>query len=180
GVVKQEHLLLFILPLLTAGITTFYMFRMWFMTFTGKPRDHHVYENAHESPRTMTVPLIVLAACSVGIAWGWPVWDPEASWLEHQIHHSQPLAVIAHLGAVPQADIRVTPDGKRVAVWPGGVPRVAGEQSPRLRMHDYHALAGYLALGMAGIGFVFALLIYYYRVLDPAEAQAQFPRVYAF
>ena len=42
-------------------VTTFYMFRMWFMTFTGKPRDHHVYEHAHESPWVMTVPLIILA-----------------------------------------------------------------------------------------------------------------------
>src|SRR5205823_3715612 len=42
-----HHVLLFLLPLLTAGLTTFYMFRMWLMTFTGKPRDHHVYEHAH-------------------------------------------------------------------------------------------------------------------------------------
>ncbi len=46
--VHPQHVLLFLLPLVTAGITTFYMFRMWFMTFTGKPRDHHVYEHAHE------------------------------------------------------------------------------------------------------------------------------------
>ena len=60
-----QHVLLFVLPLVTAGITTFYMFRMWFMTFTGKPRDQHVYEHAHESPWVMTVPLIVLAVFSV-------------------------------------------------------------------------------------------------------------------
>jgi NADH-quinone oxidoreductase subunit L len=182
SLVYQEHSLLFVLPLLTAGITTFYMFRMWFMTFTGKPRDHHVYENAHESPRTMTVPLIVLAAGSVCVAWGWPVWDPEASWLEHQIHHSQPLAVIADFGVVREVDKRPHPEkaDKYLPIWPGGVPRVADEQSPRRHTHDYHALAGYLALGMAAIGFVFALLIYYYRVLDPAEAKAQFPGIYAF
>ena len=34
-----------------AAITAFYMFRLWFMTFAGKPRDHHVYDHAHESPR---------------------------------------------------------------------------------------------------------------------------------
>ena len=32
---------LFLLPLVTAGLTTFYMFRMWFMTFTGEPRVRH-------------------------------------------------------------------------------------------------------------------------------------------
>ena len=51
GLVHKEHFLLFLLPLLTAGLTTFYMFRMWFLTFTGQPRDEHVYEHAHESPQ---------------------------------------------------------------------------------------------------------------------------------
>jgi len=85
-----EHILLFLLPLLTAGITTFYMFRMWFMTFSGPPKDHHVHDHAHESPRVMTIPLIILAVCAVAVAWGWPLWDAEASWLEHQIHHALP------------------------------------------------------------------------------------------
>ena len=34
-----------------AAITAFYMFRLWFMTFAGEPRDQHVYDHAHESPR---------------------------------------------------------------------------------------------------------------------------------
>src|SRR5437899_1548175 len=46
--VHTQHLLLFLLPLVTAGITAFYMFRMWFMTFAGEPRDHHVHEHAQE------------------------------------------------------------------------------------------------------------------------------------
>ncbi len=55
---------LFVLAVSGAAITAFYMFRLWFMTFTGKPRDEHVYEHAHESPAVMTVPLIVLAVLS--------------------------------------------------------------------------------------------------------------------
>ena len=64
------HSLLFFVPLITAGITAFYMFRMWFMTFFGEPRDEHVYDHAHESPRVMTAPLLILsffaAFCAVG------------------------------------------------------------------------------------------------------------------
>src|SRR5207253_1137565 len=41
---NPKHMLLFVLPLIVACITPFYMFRMWFMTFTGKPRDHHVHD----------------------------------------------------------------------------------------------------------------------------------------
>ncbi len=48
--------ILFILGMITAFMTAFYMFRMWFLTFTGEPRGH-----CHgESPKTMTVPLMIL------------------------------------------------------------------------------------------------------------------------
>src|SRR4029077_10667850 len=98
GLAQPQHMLLFLLPLVTAGITTFYMFRMWFMTFTGKPRDEHVHEHAHESPWIMTAPLILLAIFAVCVAWpapvppaaneewyawSWPLGDAEESWLEH-------------------------------------------------------------------------------------------------
>ncbi|HUR55462.1 MAG TPA: proton-conducting transporter membrane subunit, partial [Gemmataceae bacterium] len=68
--VHREHALLFVLPAVTAGLTAFYMFRLWFLAFTGKPRDEKLHEHAHESPRVMTLPLIFLAACSIGVAWG--------------------------------------------------------------------------------------------------------------
>jgi NADH-quinone oxidoreductase subunit L len=93
GLVHKEHVLLFILPLVTAAMTGFYMFRLWFLAFTGNPRDEHVHEHAHESPWVMTLPLIVLALFSIGVAWGWPVWDVEKSFLGHLLHAGQPGAV---------------------------------------------------------------------------------------
>ena len=51
-------------------ITAFYTFRMFFMTFHGKPRmDHHTEEHLHESPWVVTVPLILLAIPSAVIGW---------------------------------------------------------------------------------------------------------------
>jgi len=52
-----------------AAITAFYMFRLWYMTFAGKPRDQHRYDHAHESPKVMTVPLIILAVFATLVAW---------------------------------------------------------------------------------------------------------------
>jgi NADH-quinone oxidoreductase subunit L len=49
----------------TGALTAFYVTRAIWLTFHGEPRDHHLYEHAHESPRVMTVPLLVLAAGSV-------------------------------------------------------------------------------------------------------------------
>src|SRR5205814_7508366 len=54
-----------------AAITAFYMFRMWYMTFVGKPRDQHAYDHAHESPPVMYLPLVLLAVLAVSVAWNY-------------------------------------------------------------------------------------------------------------
>jgi NADH-quinone oxidoreductase subunit L len=61
----QNNPVLYIIALGTALLTAFYMFRLLFVTFTGKFRgtqeqEHHL----HESPALMTVPLIILAVLS--------------------------------------------------------------------------------------------------------------------
>ncbi|MFG1463615.1 NADH-quinone oxidoreductase subunit L [Xanthobacter sp. DSM 24535] len=48
-----------------AALTSFYSWRLIFMTFHGHPHDHHHYEAAHESPLAMTIPLGILAVGSV-------------------------------------------------------------------------------------------------------------------
>jgi len=44
------------------------------MTFSGKPRDQHAYDHAHESPKTMTVPLMILAVLAVCAGWWGIPW----------------------------------------------------------------------------------------------------------
>jgi NADH-quinone oxidoreductase subunit L len=62
----------FWLLVIAAGMTSFYSWRLMFMTFWGKERgDHHAHEHAHESPMVMLVPLGVLA---LGAAFGGMVW----------------------------------------------------------------------------------------------------------
>ncbi|MBI5869463.1 MAG: NADH-quinone oxidoreductase subunit L [Actinobacteria bacterium] len=63
--------------LIVAFMTAFYMFRLIFMTFHGKPRDEKAFAHAHESPRSMTTPLILLAIPSalIGLALGLPPED---------------------------------------------------------------------------------------------------------
>jgi NADH-quinone oxidoreductase subunit L len=58
----------------TALMTAFYMFRLMYLTFHGRPRmDHAVEHHIHESPTSMTLPLVVLAICAIGAGWlGWP------------------------------------------------------------------------------------------------------------
>ena len=51
-------------------MTAFYMWRLMFLTFYGEGRmDEKTRQHVHESPRTMTVPLIVLASGSAFAGW---------------------------------------------------------------------------------------------------------------
>jgi NADH-quinone oxidoreductase subunit L len=78
----DRYLALWLVGLITAGLTAFYMFRLLFLAFFGLSRvspevEHHI----HESPKTMTVPLMILAALS--IVGGWfalpALWGEESS-----------------------------------------------------------------------------------------------------
>jgi NADH-quinone oxidoreductase subunit L len=59
---------------IAAFMTSFYSWRLMFLTFHGETRaDHHTYDHAHESPWVMLVPLLVLAAGAVfaGVAFSY-------------------------------------------------------------------------------------------------------------
>jgi len=68
------HGLLWFVAVVTAGLTAFYMFRLFFLTFAGKSRvPHEVEHHIHESPRVMTLPLVILAAGALVAGYvGWP------------------------------------------------------------------------------------------------------------
>ena len=80
GAFASGHFWLWLIGVITAGITSFYMFRLIFLTFHGVSRvepekEHHV----HESPPVMAIPLIVLAVLATvggfvglpdGLLWG--------------------------------------------------------------------------------------------------------------
>lgn len=62
----EVNKIMYVIGLLTALMTAFYMFRLYYMTFQGKFRGTHEQEHhLHESPVAMTFPLIVLAILSV-------------------------------------------------------------------------------------------------------------------
>ena len=77
----NQHYLLYCMAALGALMTSFYMFRLTYLTFYGSSRmDPHTAEHVHESPMVMVVPLMVLALLSIvgGLILGFP---PEHGWL---------------------------------------------------------------------------------------------------
>jgi NADH-quinone oxidoreductase subunit L len=77
---NSGHELLWLLGIITAAMTSFYMFRLIFLTFHGDSRvDPEKVPHIHESPPVMTIPLMILAALAVvgglvglpdGLLWG--------------------------------------------------------------------------------------------------------------
>ena len=88
----------------TAGMTAFYMFRLVFLTFFGESRvEHDVEHHIHESPNSMTVPLIILALLS--IVGGWIGWPESLGGSDHFAHFLDPV-IARHaevIAAVPEA-----------------------------------------------------------------------------
>jgi NADH-quinone oxidoreductase subunit L len=60
-------MLLWFVGLVTALLTSLYMFRLWYMTFMGESRSPEIHP--HESPWSMLSPLVILALLSIGGGW---------------------------------------------------------------------------------------------------------------
>ncbi|MFO0223412.1 MAG: NADH-quinone oxidoreductase subunit L [Planctomyces sp.] len=151
---NPAHFLLFILPLITAGVTAFYMFRLWFYTFAGTPRDHHVYDHCHESPLIMTGPLVVLSLLAAYCAWG-----GEEGRLYLLITGDQP-GYVSH--GLPAAAA-------------GGLT-MPGHDA----VHAVHHQAGTYALIAAFSGTFLAWLLYGSGKVDVAEIRRQLAGVHGF
>ncbi len=67
---SNGHIVFWIIGVVTAALTAFYMFRLLYLTFFGEGRyDKHTADHLHESPRFMTMPLVALAVLSVVGGW---------------------------------------------------------------------------------------------------------------
>jgi NADH-quinone oxidoreductase subunit L len=74
--------ILWFVGLVTALLTAFYMFRLWYLTFFGELRSHDAHP--HESPWSMLAPVVLLAV--LALAGGW-IGIPKALWGGDQFAH---------------------------------------------------------------------------------------------
>ncbi len=139
-----------------AAITAFYMFRLWFMTFAGKPRDQHRYDHAHESPKIMYYPLVVLAVFAVAV--GWPFL---------------PVSVQSLLEQARPAGILSTVNGALL-------PELTHPDEHLSHIQEIHVASTWWATltGLAGLGL--AIAFYGMNWLNPKEVANQFRPLYTF
>ena len=147
---------LFAVPTLGAGITAFYMFRLWYMTFAGKPRNHHRYEHAHESPWAMTAPLLLLAVFAIVAGWKLPFGELS---IVNLLEQAQPVGTAATSIGVLIPNLEIPAEHLK---------------------HDVRVMAGLLAWSAALLGFLLATMMYAWKVLDPNEVRQTFHAAYVF
>lgn len=100
------HPLFWVIGVVTAALTAFYMFRLIYLTFYGKERmSPEVKSHIHESPKTMTIPLMILAVLSIVGGWiGMPHIFGVTNYFEHWLEpimakSSQPVSHALASGA---------------------------------------------------------------------------------
>jgi NADH-quinone oxidoreductase subunit L len=129
------HEALYVLGLLTAGITAFYMWRLYFLVFSGETRAaKDVYDHVHEPAPTVTHPLVVLAALSIA---GGVIGIPPVIGEWFGLEHSHSLA------------------NWLSPVWPAAAPHHIPHAQEYLMMG--------IAIGIALAGWTIAHLIYVAR-----------------
>jgi len=101
------HVVFWLVGVVTAALTAFYMFRLVYLTFFGEGRyDRHTAEHLHESPKVMTMPLVVLAVLSVVGGWiGIPHVLGGGAWFENFLEPVMASASGAGQEAAGHADV---------------------------------------------------------------------------
>src|SRR5580698_6648602 len=136
----------------TALMTAFYMFRLIYLTFFGRKRmSHEVEHHLHESPKSMTVPLIILAVCSIFAGFlGWP----------HSLGGSDRFA--RFLDPVFSGEAQVLVEGGKSAQL------AAGEKEEEHTSSTEYLLM-FLSVAAAGLGWFMAKRSYEHADKDYAE-----------
>lgn len=152
GSSNPKHLVLQWAPVVGAAITAFYMFRLWYMTFAGKPRDEHRYDHAHESPRVMTGPLVLLAVFAIGVGWTFPGTNLNVTNLLEQ---ARPVGTLntSHGTLLPELVVPNEHDS---------------------HLDEFRIPAGIVAFSAAVSGLLLASIIYLWNLLNPDELKQSF------
>jgi NADH-quinone oxidoreductase subunit L len=96
------HIALWVVGEITAALTVFYMFRMWYLCFHGRSRvDRQVAAHIHEAPSVMLIPMSILAVLSiVGGFIQIPGWEQINNWLTPDFVLEFPQVPSPHFGPV--------------------------------------------------------------------------------
>jgi NADH-quinone oxidoreductase subunit L len=196
SMIKGGHWFLPVAGFTTAFMTAFYMFRQFFLTFTGKPRDQHRWDHAHDGPWQMLTPLFILATLSViGGGFGSKLdwfgnFNPQKTGVEQVKqfvaagYKSDLTAKVALLPAAAEGEAAK----HETAAKPEGAHAAApaaheGAEHIAHVTHQAHQRAMGLSIVVALLGIALGALMYYERasgkaLISPALVATAFKPIY--
>ncbi len=149
------HWVPFLFASVGAFLTTFYMFRLVFMTFHGAPQNAEKYAHAHESPALMTIPLMILAGFALlGGGTMNPLADVDHLWF-NELVPAPASAAAAGLGLA-----------------------VESAEDVAHHLHSAHYPALFTSLLAIVAGFLLARRMYLVKSTDPAAVTRRFGPLY--
>jgi NADH-quinone oxidoreductase subunit L len=188
GMTHPGQYLPFVLTLVAASITSFYMFRIVFLTFFGKPRDQHAYDHAREVDWRMATPLIVLGTLAVigagmpGIGLGWFDRFVVDSPVEHAMvmeQHQEPVTGHEFEAMVHEArEAEATPEAYDEDLRLPAPSAAEGEHDLEHIHHVAHRRAMVASLFAAGLGILLSWLTYIRRFFHSEDFLQAMPGVH--
>lgn len=148
------HAIIPVIGFLVAGLTAFYMFRMMIVVFFGEHSDKQRFDHLHESPKVMTIPLIVLAVLSFFAFYSFNPFSASHGWFAQSM--VPPTVVVPHEVAATETELFTE------------------------EIHHQHSLAMILSVSLAGLGILTAFVFYYWKKLSADAAMNAMKPVHTF
>lgn len=152
-----------IIGFLVAALTAFYMFRLVLLTFHGEPANKEKYDHAHESPKPMIIPLIVLAVLSFFVFYSYNPIDANVGWFAKYVPTPETVVPVEQRFEYQQTEIA----GAETSLFEEAV-------------HHAHYPAMILSLLLAGTGILLAFAFYYWKKFDADKLAEKIKPFYTF
>jgi len=147
-----------VIGFMVAGLTAFYMFRLMIITFFGEPKNKEKYDHCHESPKQMTIPLIILSVLSIFIFYTPNPFDAHAGWFLEMVKTPESL----------------------LAGTQGAIYHILDKAEFAEFIHHAHYPAMFLSLAVAGLGILLAYTFYYWKKIDADKVANAIKPLYNF
>ena len=160
-----------------ALLTAFYMFRMLFLTFFGEPRDHHIYDHAHDEHIgwNSNVPLLILSVFTLGLFYSGSftgqgevnLFGSKYEWFQTLIHKPE-ATHLEHFAHYQREDLGVTDTRDKVEL-----PKTTYDANHGLdehqahHVHSVHKIGAILSIFIAFAGIFIAYSMYVTKKLNP-------------
>lgn len=146
------HYLLPLIGFVAAGLTAYYMFRLLILAFHGNHADSSRLANLKESPKVMTIPLMVLAALSFFIFYSFNPFGASSGWFFAAIEH--PMSLVPELMQPASAGLF------------------------HETVHGVHGIAMIISILVAGAGILGAFLVYSWNTISADKLEVYLGMLY--